>query len=180
MNYEDKTKEELVKMVKEKDALIGKLSNDVTKDDMTDCLNKRAGMKVIKEKINESDINGTNLMVCFVDIDKFKKVNDTFGHKEGDNLLKKVCKIFKDNMRKPDIIVRMGGDEFLIIFPNTTNKEVNKIMNRVCKKVYEINIYNINLSYGVSEYLPKCGIEIGDLIDEADKKMYNEKEKNTN
>ena len=174
MNYKGKTNEELIKIIEGKDKIIEELNYQATTDYTTKILNKRAGMNIIRQKINESDINGTNVIVCFIDINNFKKVNDTFGHDKGDSILKNVCQKLKQNIRKSDILVRWGGDEFLIIFPNATKKVVNKILNRVCKNICQEE-QGITISYGLSEYLSQSGVGIKWLIDKADKEMYNVK-----
>ncbi|MBN7575342.1 hypothetical protein C1H57_09175 [Clostridium sp. 2-1] len=82
---------------------------------------------MLSEEFYSSKSNGKNIVLCFVDVDRLKIANDTFGHEEGDNLLINVTNILKESIRKTDFIIRLGGDEFLIVFPNITMKEVNNV-----------------------------------------------------
>ena len=98
-------------------------------------------------------------------------------------LLINVAKILRESIRKTDFVIRMGGDEFLVVFPETTMKEVNKAWYRICRRVEEINKnndkYNLSLSYGFYEYSKEIQKEmsISDLIKKADAEMYKNKMK---
>ncbi|NOW90683.1 diguanylate cyclase (GGDEF)-like protein [Clostridium beijerinckii] len=136
---------------------------------------------MLSEEFYSSKSNGKNIVVCFVDVDKLKIVNDTFGHEERDNLLINVTNILKESKRKTDFIIRMGGDEFLIVFPNMTMKEVNNVWYKICRAV-ETNDknndkYNLSLSDGFYEYSReiKKEMSINDLIRKADEEMYKNK-----
>ncbi len=119
--------------------------------------------------------------MCFVDVDRLKIANDTFSHEEGDNLLINVTNILKESIRKTYFIIRMGGDEFLIVFPNITMKEVNNVWYKICRDVETNNKnndkYNLSLSYGFYEYNReiKKEMSINDLIRKADAEMYKNK-----
>jgi len=79
------------------------------------------------------------LLLAFLDIDQFKPINDTFGHDEGDMVLKEVVKLFKATLREIDIICRMGGDEFLLIFPDNSLKDASQIKERLNKNLVKLN-----------------------------------------
>lgn len=72
------------------------------------------------KELNLSKIGNINLIVCFVDVDELKTVNDNFGHQEGNKILINMAKILKDSIRKTDFVIRMGGDEFLVAFLDAT------------------------------------------------------------
>lgn len=150
-------------------------------DAMTGVLNRRAGLELLSKEFNLSKINGTNIVVCFADVDRLKVINDNFGHEEGDKLLISVAKILRESIRKTDFIIRMGGDEFLIVFPRTVMKEINEIWYEICNRVEKINNINKNykcsLSYGFYEYSQDINKEmsINDLIGKADAEMYKNK-----
>ena len=119
-------------------------------------------------------------MLAFLDIDKFKTINDTFGHDEGDEVLKEVVGLFKSSLREVDIICRMGGDEFLLAFPDSSLQEAPLIRNRLEEELPQLNRkiekdYNIQFSIGFSEYLPDKPKDLDELIAIADQKMYKEK-----
>ncbi|MDW8802505.1 GGDEF domain-containing protein [Clostridium sp. A1-XYC3] len=188
MNYESMNKETLVKILREKDNLLEKLTSERKKlnyyaniDPMTGVLNRRSGLELLSKEFGLSEHNDRNLVVSFVDVDRLKIINDNFGHEEGDKLLISVAQILKESIRKTDFVIRMGGDEFIVVFPKTTIEEVNKAWHRILKKVEEINknndSYDFSLSYGVYEYNKETekGVSITDIIKKADTEMYKEK-----
>jgi diguanylate cyclase (GGDEF)-like protein len=181
VNYDDIDKKTLIKILRRKDALIKKLKYYASTDFMTEVLNRRSGLKLLDKKLNLSKINNGSIVVCFVDVDGLKRINDNFGHQEGDKLLINTAEVLKNNIRKTDFLVRMGGDEFLVVFPDTKVEEVYKIWNRIYVKLDEINKnnnrYNFSLSYGLCEYKKHIqgDMTINELIKIADNDMYKRK-----
>jgi diguanylate cyclase (GGDEF)-like protein len=181
VNYDDIDKKTLIKILRRKDALIKKLKYYASTDFMTEVLNRRSGLKLLDKKLNLSKINNGSIVVCFVDVDGLKRINDNFGHQEGDKLLINTAEVLKNNIRKTDFLVRMGGDEFLVVFPDTKVEEVHKIWNRIYVKLDEINKnnnrYNFSLSYGLCEYKKHIqgDMTINELIKIADNDMYKRK-----
>lgn len=185
MNYENMDKETLIIILREKDDMLKKLCLEKEKlnyyastDAMTGVLNRKSGLELLDKEFNLSKTNGNSLVVCFVDVDRLKTINDTFGHEEGDKTLISIAKILKESIRKTDFVIRMGGDEFLVVFPETTLQEANKVSYRICRRVEEINKnidnYNLNLSCGFYEHSKEIQKEmvINDLIQKADAEMY--------
>lgn len=190
MNYENMDKEMLIKILIQKDDMLKelylekeKLNYYASTDFMTGALNRRSGLELLGKEFNLSKINGKNIVTCFVDVDRLKMINDTFGHEEGDKALISVSKILRESITKTDFVIRMGGDEFLVVFPETTMKEVNKVWYKICRRVEESNKsshnYNLSLSYGFYEYSKEIQKEmsINDLIKKADDEMYKKKMK---
>jgi len=123
------------------------------------------------------------LLLAFLDIDKFKLINDNFGHDEGDKVLIESVGLFKSTLREIDIICRMGGDEFLLIFPDSSSKETSLIRSRLERNLSQLNKrikkdYQIKFSMGFSEYQPDKPKALDELINIADQRMYEEKKKN--
>ncbi len=152
-------------------------------DNLTNCYNRRYGLDLLDRQIKLSKRNKTPLLVSFVDIDNFKEINDTFGHCEGDQILKEVASLFNSTLREADIICRMGGDEFLLVFPDSSLKEVPLIKKRMQKNLAQLNKrinknYIINFSMGFSEYLTDKPESLDILIGIADKRMYEDKKRN--
>ena len=151
-------------------------------DSLTGCYNRRYGLELLDRQMKLSHRSKSPLLLAFLDIDKFKPINDIFGHDEGDKVLKEVANLFQSTLRKSDIICRMGGDEFLLIFPDNSLKEASQIQERLNKNLIELNQnlkkpYDIDLSIGLSEYDPEKPLPMDELIRIADQKMYEEKKK---
>ncbi len=116
------------------------------------------------------------ISVLIADVNGLKLINDTFGHKKGDELLKKVASIFRQSCRKEDIITRWGGDEFVILLPKTGEKKIQKICKRIqkaCSKTTEIGVpISVAIGYSVKENIND---DLYDCIKEADDLMYENK-----
>lgn len=179
------SKEKLIEILIQKDNMLEKLRAENEElnywaniDAMTGVLNKKSGLEVLEREFELSNNSRDNLVICFIDVDGLKIVNDTFGHKEGDKLLINITKILKESIRKTDFVIRMGGDEFLVVFPQMTIKEVNNVLERVLVLLDEINNanekYNLSISYGFYQYEreTKKELTINELIKRADAEMY--------
>lgn len=125
------------------------------------------------------------LAILFIDLDKFKNANDTFGHEAGDGLLKEVAKRIKECLRESDVVARMGGDEFLVLMPKL---EKDEDINLVAEKIRFVlnhpfiisgNSIDISASIGIAIY-PKDGHDERTLTRKADSAMYNAKQKGRN
>ena len=151
-------------------------------DSLTGCYNRGYGLELLDRQIKLSHRSKSPLLLAFLDVDSFKSINDTFGHGEGDQVLKEVTGLFKSTLREIDIICRMGGDEFLLIFPDSALKEASLIKERLDKDLTKLNYslkkpYKIDLCIGLSEYDPDHPLTMDELIRIADQKMYEEKKK---
>jgi diguanylate cyclase (GGDEF)-like protein len=117
-----------------------------------------------------------------VDVDNFKKVNDIYGHLMGDEVLKHVAYQLQDHTRKPDIVGRYGGEEFLILLPSTNAAEAAEQAARLCKFVREAQVHvnaqllRVTISIGVAQYLPDVDTW-ETLLNRADTAMYEAKNK---
>lgn len=149
-------------------------------DKMTDTLNREAGLSMLRDSIEERRISNNSITICYIDINNLKYVNDTYGHPEGDNLIKQVTNVIKKNLRETDAIARLGGDEFLITFLDCKASYAEGIMNRINEALKELSkesTYEISISHGFYEIDPKLNISIDYLIELADKEMYKLKRK---
>lgn len=144
-----------------KNHLLVKHSCDELKEKaLTDGLTKLYNHSYIHERLSE-EISNTrrhdlDLSLIMVDLDNFKLINDTFGHKQGDMVLRKVSKSIKDVIREEDVAGRYGGEEFIIILPNTDNNSAymvaEKIRTSVKKIKWNSKELNITLSGGVATF----------------------------
>lgn len=116
------------------------------------------------------------ISIIIADVNGLKLINDTFGHEKGDQLLKKVAKIFKNIFREEDIITRWGGDEFLILLPQTEKEQASKICNRIRTKCSETEEFGIPISIALG-YAEKDNLEedLYECINQADEMMYKNK-----
>ena len=151
-------------------------------DTLTGCCSRGHGLALLEQQIKTANRKKTPILLLYLDVDDFKYINDTFGHKEGDVVLKETVKLFKLTLREVDIICRIGGDEFLIIFPDSSLNDVPLIRKRLSKKLKKLNQklakpYKVDFSIGLSCYNPSNPLSIEELIKIADENMYEEKSK---
>ena len=150
-------------------------------DSLTQLYNRRYGYNKIKALIDRDERRSNIFSICFIDINGLKQINDYLGHSYGDELIITVAEVMKKQIRDEDLAVRLGGDEFLILFKDVDADESEKIWSRIVANFNEINEkekrpYIISASHGIIEYDNNQKRGIDDLITKADEKMYLEKE----
>jgi diguanylate cyclase (GGDEF)-like protein len=146
-------------------------------DYLTGVANSRYFYEVANNELNRARRHNRPLTVAYIDIDNFKLVNDQWGHSAGDLLLKKVAETIHSNIRVIDSIARIGGDEFIILFPETGPDTANYVINRIQKGLVEIfqeNQRPITLSIGVLTCV-KLPDSADALVSFADRVMYSVK-----
>jgi len=146
-------------------------------DPMTGVSNRRTGFMILEKELDLASKKGMHLSVCFLDVDGLKNANDTYGHEEGDSLINLITTSIKSSIREIDAVSRMGGDEFLIIFPGCHESDVEKVINRINEKLAaydkkELKPYKHSFSYGILELTVNSKLSANDVIKAADKKMY--------
>ena len=151
-------------------------------DILSGCCSRGYGLDLLEQQIKTAKRKKTPVLLFYLDVDDFKCINDTFGHKEGDMILKEGVKLFKSTLREIDIICRMGGDEFLLIFPDSSLDDAPLIRERLSKNLEKLNQklakpYKIDFSIGLSYYNPSTPLSIEELIRIADENMYEDKSK---
>jgi len=158
-----------------------KIKNFATTDSLTGLKNRRFLDEIIEIKMTRSDRYQEPLSIIIFDLDHFKKVNDTWGHPIGDEMLKHVAEITNNTIRESDIFIRLGGEEFMIVLPNTNITGAVEIAERV-RKALEENEHPVagkqTASFGVAEKI-KDDI-FNDLYKRADKAVYLAKESGRN
>ncbi|GIW49335.1 MAG: hypothetical protein KatS3mg079_811 [Caloramator sp.] len=147
-----------------------------THDAMTKCLNRKVGLERLNTLIKKYSSN-TPISIIYVDLNNLKMINDNYGHCEGDKAIIRISKIFKESIKKDDFVVRLGGDEFLIVLLNSDEKNAEKVIEVINKKIKVLNVSSrveLSISCGVVTY-SKDYINIEDFINEADRRMYENK-----
>ncbi len=157
-----------------------------TTDGLTELYNHRYFQEQIRMQVEQSKRYSNNFSLIIIDIDFFKKFNDTFGHQSGDAVLRQVAQTLKKNVRSTDIVCRYGGEEMSIILPNTSKDEAYSTAQKICQKVAERNFKlmgnnetHVTISLGVSTF-PFDGDSAQKIIEAADKKLYNAKNNGRN
>lgn len=150
-------------------------------DSLTTLPNRAYFTKYLEDVIQEAKQSRTEVAVFFIDVDKFKDVNDTYGHNIGDEMLVTIAKRLLHSVRKDDFLARIGGDEFVLIAKDIKHqKNVENLAKKVQKKVKQIleiegQTFSMSLSMGIALY-PKHGTKSKELIKSADIAMYEVKE----
>lgn len=157
-----------------------------TTDGLTELYNHRYFQEQMKMQVEQSKRYNAPFSLIIIDIDFFKKFNDTFGHQAGDAVLRQVAQLLKSNIRATDIACRYGGEEMSIILPNTPKNvsvsTAEKICKRVASKKFKLNNHqesSVTISLGVATY-PDDGETPSDLIEAADKRLYQSKNNGRN
>ncbi len=112
-----------------------------THDELTGLINRKAFENELEQIINSDEINTVQYVVCYMDIDQFKVINDRCGHVAGDELLKQLSKILKDNLSRRDILAYMGGDEFCILLQHCTLNQANRILELLQQLIHEFRFF---------------------------------------
>lgn len=150
-------------------------------DDLTNLPNKSYFYKQLKTEIENSKVNNKKMFVLFLDMDNFKRVNDTLGHVFGDELLRECARRLKLNIRESDFISRISGDEFLILFKNADDLNAALLVIDRMLETFNDAFYignsalNMTASIGISMF-PSDGDSVEDLIRCADTAMYKAKD----
>lgn len=153
------------------------------KDGLTGIFNRQYLMSLFDYEFELAKRTASKITVAMMDIDKFKFINDMYGHSEGDSALKLFASVVKDTIRQNDLFGRYGGDEFVIIFPNTTVQIAKRVVERIRSSLKSVVLkidsaeIEVSISAGFCELIDE--ISPDELISKADKMMYeNKKNKN--
>lgn len=150
-------------------------------DSLTTLPNRGYFEKKLEDILKEAEQNETQVAVFFIDVDKFKDVNDTYGHNVGDAMLVSIAKRLLNSTRADDFIARIGGDEFVLVAKDIKNhKNVENLAKKMQKKVQQSlevdgQIFSMSLSVGIAIY-PEHGTKSQELLKHADIAMYEVKE----
>jgi len=171
----EETKEELTKKTQE-------LYRMSITDELTKIYNRRGFFILLEKQMEIAKKNKEMMFLFIIDLNNFKKINDNYGHKEGDFVLIETANILKNTFRESDIIARMGGDEYAVFSLGNNYQNAEGIVDRLKNN---INLYNdrsnnpyelsVSVGFACCDYLNSRSID--EVIAEADKRMYEEKKK---
>jgi len=162
------------------------MSNSLQKDHLTGFFLREALDYFLNKLIDETEVKGKSFSIALIDLDKFKRYNDTFGHLFGDEVLKYAAGTFRLTFcGEPHYYYRYGGDEFIIVLPDIEAKDAGHIMHQCIYStfqqpfMFENNFHKVTMSFGVASY-PRDGKTKDELIKKADAAMYYSKRAGTN
>jgi diguanylate cyclase (GGDEF)-like protein len=148
-------------------------------DDLTCLYNRRAFLALGTQQVKLMRRRRQGLLLFFADVDNLKRINDSFGHLEGDYALVRAANALEQTFRDSDIVARLGGDEFAILAPEASGEDQEAILSRLEERLRRESAgesrYRLSLSMGVVRLDPRHYVSIGELMRQADAAMYQEK-----
>ena len=172
---------ELGKLAVTFNSMADKLVDFATRDGLTYLLNKKAILQILESELTRARRHETTLSLMMLDLDYFKKINDTYGHQAGDAVLVTASGLIEKYVRGIDFVGRYGGEEIIIVLPDTSETESVEIAERIRRclastpiAVSESKFVNVTVSIGIAMF-PNDGIDQEDLLKNADLAMYQAK-----
>jgi diguanylate cyclase (GGDEF)-like protein len=155
-------------------------------DKLTGCLNRYGSSTLAEHAFEKAKRDRHHLHMLMIDIDDFKMVNDNYGHNQGDEVLKSIAELIKDSLRRSDLLIRWGGEEFLVILEGCSNDSADTVAEKIRQRIAEAEFFDhkgqkfhLSVSVGIATY----SNEVEDyltLIKHADEAMYQAKNQGKN
>lgn len=182
---EEKRQITFIKDITERKNIEKRLKELSIRDELTQIYNRRYILKKLTSEIEKPNEGGRPLSISLIDIDHFKKINDTFGHMVGDEVLRSIAEMLQENLRSGDYVGRYGGEEFLIILPNTELEEaleaIQRVKTKINRLVWEAKELRTTFSGGIVEInSKKTHFKLKEVIVEVDKLLYRAKNNGRN
>ncbi len=159
--------------------LQAELGNLALTDELTGLYNRRGFMAMAERQMRLGRRTGRGMLLFMMDVDGLKQINDSFGHLEGDRVLKRTAEVLEETFRDSDVIARQGGDEFAVLAIEAAGHSERTIQARLFDGLDSINAeqshYEISLSIGFARFDPRNCTSIGKLMAKADQAMYEQK-----
>jgi diguanylate cyclase (GGDEF)-like protein len=160
-------------------ALLEEARSQAALDGLTGLYNYRHFWELLAHEVEMSRRYGCPLSLLFLDVDRFKDVNDALGHTQGDAALKELAAYLKDALRHADVACRYGGEEFVIILPRTTAAQAEKLAERlrqgVCTRQLCLVSRQVQLSVSIGVAELEAGMDADSLLNAADAALYRAK-----
>jgi diguanylate cyclase (GGDEF)-like protein len=157
-----------------------RLYRESTQDPLTGMINRRVLMKRLTTEIAHVSDGGSSFCILMFDLDRFKRINDKYGHLVGDKVLKATADILQKGLREHDIVARFGGEEFVAVLPGLKNGEAISIAERIRESCYGTKVMapngdgiQLSTSVGVTEYEAGEAIEV--TLNRVDESLYEAK-----
>ncbi len=152
-------------------------------DELTGLYNRRGFLTLGQQQLKAADRAKRRMVLLFADLDGMKRINDTFGHPEGDRALTEAANVLKETLRESDIVARFGGDEFVVLAIETNGAPAEILAARLRANLEACNArgdrrYDLSLSMGLARYDPESPCSIDELVAQADRAMYEHKRGN--
>ncbi len=162
--------------------LIIEIARQAAVDPLTHAMVRRIGQQVLENQFNVADRQKSALAVAFADIDDFKSVNDRFGHDEGDRILRQAADHLSQHLRRADVLVRWGGEEFVILLPGTDTDGARQVAARIFEEGLGERPEGraLTISMGIAEIQADEPESWSDLVALADERMYQAKKNGKN
>ena len=152
-----------------------------TRDSLTQLYNRRYVMETLEREVSRSERSNKPLSVLMIDIDHFKRYNDTHGHEAGDHVLRQVGAVFRQSVRRSDIASRYGGEEFVIVLPDADSADAERCADKIRNRIAGLGLDfrgeqlgQITISVGIAAY-PEAASDGEALIANADIALYRAK-----
>ena len=165
--------------------MLMKLYRESTRDPLTGMINRRVLMKRLTTEITHVSEGGPSFCILMFDLDRFKRINDNYGHLTGDQVLKTTADILQKGVREHDIVARFGGEEFVAVLPGLKNGEAISVAERIRESCYGTKVMapngdsiQLSTSVGVTEY--EAGEAIDVTLNRVDESLYKAKEMGRN
>lgn len=159
--------------------LLAELGDLALVDELTGLYNRRGFMAIAERQLKVGRRSGKGMLLFFIDVDDLKHINDSYGHSEGDQALRRTAQALEMTFRDSDVIARIAGDEFAVLAIEAADHSETTIRSRLCEDLKSISAdesrYSISLSMGVARFKRRDSSPIGELMARADKAMYEEK-----
>jgi diguanylate cyclase (GGDEF)-like protein len=150
-------------------------------DDLTCLYNRRGFFAAATQQLKLARRNFQGMLLLFCDVDNLKQINDRYGHREGDLALVRTADALEEAFRDSDTLARLGGDEFVVLALEASDQNEAVILRRLEKTLKKSNAsesrYELSLSVGVARFDPQNAVSLGELMEQADKDMYEQKRK---